>query len=106
MKLFYDHLTVHLNDVYAQIELLEIDIKDKTELKDLVEDTTHHTVIDTILQHLPKHHHQVFLKKFHHSPHDDSLLDFLKEHIVNIEAKIVAQISQLKQKFLRDLSKP
>ena len=105
MKLFYEHLIIHLNDVYAEIEKLQIDAQDKTELKNLVEDTTHHTVMDTILQHLPKHHHHAFLEKIYHSPQDNSLLDFLKDHVTNVDEKIVASISKLKQKFLHDLSK-
>lgn len=103
MKLFYDHLTIHLNDVYAEIERLEIKTKEKKELVKLVDETTHHKVFNTILKALDNRHHQSFLKKFHQAPHDPKVLSFLKDKIEDIEDVIQATSKKLKKSLLNKM---
>ncbi|MBI2010366.1 MAG: hypothetical protein HYS86_04300 [Candidatus Chisholmbacteria bacterium] len=102
MKLFYDHLIIDLDDVYAEIEHLEVDGKTRRRLIRIVDDTTHHTVLDTILSHLAKDKHEQFLDRFHRAPHDPEHLSFLKEHIADIEEKITAKVKKVKEKLLRE----
>ncbi len=106
MHLFYDNLIIELNEVYAEIERLEIDTKEKKELAKIIDETSHHAVLDTILKHLDKSQHQTFLDHFHAAPHDQELMDFLHDKIDDLEDKITASIHELKQKFLADLKPP
>lgn len=103
MRLFYDHLIIDLDLVYAEIEHLEIEDKDKRELVKLVDEITHHTIIDTILQHVHPTHHETFLEKLHQSPHDRTHLSWLKTHQATIEAKITAAAKKLARQLLTDL---
>ena len=102
MKLFYDHLTIELEDVYVQIQQLKITDQEKHSLAKTVDETSHHHILDTILTHLDKQHHETFLHEFHATPHDTKHLSFLKREIEDIEVKIRNTISKLKEKLLRE----
>lgn len=102
MRLFYDHLIIDLHDVYAEIEHLEIDGKTRRRLIRIVDDTTHHTVLDTILSHLEPKKHEQFLDRFHRAPHDPEHLTFLKDEIADIEDKIRATAGKIKKNLLRE----
>ena len=104
MRLFYDHLLIPLHGIYAHIEHLEIDAKDKRELIQIIDSTTHHTILDVILKHLHHDHHQTFLEKIHRSPHDPQHLNWLKTHIPAIENKISQRVKQLRAELLELIS--
>lgn len=104
MKLFYDHLILDLDEVYAEIEQLEISHEKRRDLIKVVDETTHHTVIDTILSHLNKSRHEKFLHLFHEAPHDPKHLKFLKEEVEDIEEKIQETIKELKQTLLSEFT--
>src|SRR3989338_410776 len=101
MKLFYDHLIIDLEDVYAEIEHLEIDGKTRRRLIHIVDDTTHHTILDTILSHLSQDKHESFLDRFHRAPHDPEHLTFLKVEVADIEEKIKSTVQKVKKQLLR-----
>lgn len=105
MRLFYDHLIIDLDDVYAEIERLEIDGKTRRRLIRIVDDTTHHSILDTILSHLEPKKHRPFLTRFHAAPHDPKHLAFLKEHIEDIEEKIRETAKEVKTTLLREITK-
>ena len=95
MKLFYDHLLIDLHKHYAEIEHLEIDVKDKRELIKLLDETTHHTVFDVILQHLHPKHHQAFLEQVRTAPSSEKHWQFLTQEIADIETKILQAVREL-----------
>lgn len=103
MKLFYDHLLIELNDVYAEIERLEIEPEERVRLARVVDETAHHTVVGVILKHLPTKHHETFLEKLHAAPHDRKHLEFLKQEIDDIEGKITASLKELKKAISQEL---
>ena len=103
MRLFYDHLILDLDEVYAEVEQLEIQPRERRELVGLIDETTHHTVLDTILNHLDKAHHEKFLHRFHQAPHDPEHLQYLREKVDDIEEKINDAIHDLKQILLQEL---
>lgn len=103
MKLFYDHLLVELDDVYAEIERLEIDWQEKKNLKKIVDETSHHHIINAILKHLDKEHHEGFLELLHLKPHDPTVLEWLRDKIEDVEDKIRAATAELKTKFVGEL---
>ena len=101
MKLFYDHLILELDDVYAHIDRLEVSDTDKRELHQLVEETTHHTILDTILSRLDKQFHTEFLERFHSAPYDLNHLEYLKDKIADIDTHIIASARKLKTTLLK-----
>ena len=77
-KVFYDHLLL-LNEVFVEIETLEIPESEKKQLKNLVDETAHHEVLTFILDTLPQPHHEEFLTRFHQAPFDLNLVVFLAD---------------------------
>ena len=102
-KLFFDHLIV-LKEVDVFIKDNAKSSEEKEELWGLVDEIVHHKVFDLILGKLPKHHHNDFLEKFHLAPHDERLVDYLKEKIgENIEELIKAEIGELATELLGEI---
>ena len=103
-KIFYDHL-VELGKIDKQIKKVAKTSEEKEELWGLVDEIIHHKVFDVILGKLPREHHEEFLEKFHASPHDESLIDYLKEKIgQNIEELIKQEIGSLGEEILREIN--
>lgn len=100
MKLFYDHLIIHLGPVFAEIEKLKVKDIEKKRLRAIVDDTIHHTVLDTILKKLDKKHHKNFLCRFRDCPHDQKTLEYLQEKVEDIETHIQDSLLSLKDKLL------
>ena len=101
-KLFYDHL-IFLEEVEVVLSQHQLDSKDKEKIGAVIEETVHYRIMNRILTHLPKEHHQEFLEKFHQSPYDKNILVFLKEKVENIEDFIKEEIENLKKELLEDL---
>ena len=103
-KIFYDHLTLH-EEITAKLDIQHLDPQEREELVDLIDQTLHHHVLDLILTHLPREHHADFVSRLHAAPHDLSLLDYLKTHIPDIEAKISSHAAKVKKEILSDIKK-
>lgn len=102
-KIFYDHL-IALEDLEKELDSLEATPEEKEELWKLVDEILHHRVLGCILDRLPNDHHEEFLSKFHEAPHDEYLLDYLKEKIgENIEEIIRGEIGNLAFELLKDI---
>src|SRR3989344_6046281 len=103
-KIFYDHLLI-LEEVNLFIKRTAQTEEEREELWGLVDEIIHHKVFDVILGKLPREHHEEFLEKFHASPHDESLIDYLKEKIgQNIEELIKQEIGSLGEEILREIN--
>jgi len=103
MRLFYDHLIIEIDDVYTEIEKLEIHDLEKKSLSKIIDQTIHHSVLNKILKHLDKNDHEKFLEAFQKSPHNRKHLKFLAKRIDSFEAKIQQTITKLKKNLLADL---
>jgi hypothetical protein len=102
-KLFFDHLVV-LNEVDVFVKKTAQTKEEKEELWQLIDEIVHHRVFDTILGKLPEKHHQEFLEMFHSHPHDEGLIDYLKEKIgENIEELIRQEIGGLSSEILENI---
>lgn len=102
-KLFYDHLIV-IGEVATILDGL--DPKDRSEFLALIDETLHHHVLDVILTHLPKEHHDPFLERFHQAPHDKTLLTYLSEKTtVNIEDAITERVEEVKLQTLSAINR-
>ena len=98
---FYDNLIL-IEEITSELGESE----DREELITIIEETFHHHVLDTILTHLPRHHHEEFLSLYHQSPHDEALLDYINQRIdKDIKAEIQSLAKKLKQEILSDIRK-
>ncbi len=104
-KVFYDHLIV-LEEVEVELNKLDLDRDERRELEHLIEEMTHHRVLDRVLTHLPKQHHEEFLKRFAKTPHDPGLIEYLDDKIEeSVEEHVKDEMGKLKHEILSDLSK-
>lgn len=102
-KLFYDHLII-IEEVAAVLAGHNLTDKEREEILDIIDQTMHQEILDTILQHLPTRHHETFLVHFHAAPNDKKILDFLKENSsVDIEKKILKTANSVKKKVLKEI---
>lgn len=101
-QIFYDHLVI-LEKVEIELSSQKLSSKEKAEINQLIEESIHFRVMTRILDHLPREHHEEFLKLFQYEPHSQRLLPFLKEKVSDIEEKIKEEISLLEQELLKDI---
>jgi hypothetical protein len=90
-KIFYDHL-LDLDKVENTVKKAASSHEERMELWQLIDEIIHHRVMGCILDYLPGVHHEEFLQKFSEGPHDEKLLDYLKE---KIKEDIVALIKEV-----------
>ncbi len=104
-KIFYDHLIV-IEEITTVLDGKSITAEARQEVLSYADQTLHHHVLDVILTHLPKEHHETFLTRFHQAPHDESLLTFLKEKItVDIEKEILSEVQKVKKEIVALIEK-
>jgi len=104
-KIFYDHLTI-TQEVTVELDRYHIDVSEKEELIQLVDETMHHRILDLILRNLPQDKHEMFLTNFHKAPHDPSLLEFLKKEIsVDFEKQIADEANKIKKEILAEIKR-
>jgi hypothetical protein len=102
-KIFYDHLIV-LEELEVVIKNTAETPQEKEELWNLVDEIVHHRVLICVLDRLPIQYHQEFLGRFHEKPHDESLIDFLKEKGgQDFEEVIKKEIEALNHELLREI---
>ncbi len=105
MKLFYDHL-VMIDEVFAEIDLLEISNDEKKEMRQLIDEMAHHAVLTHVLDILPRDHHEDFLTRFHAAPHDLSIIKYLEKKIEkDIHAEIATVGNRLKKEIRKEFKK-
>jgi len=104
-KLFYDHLII-IEDITLILDKYNITKEERGKILSLIDKTLHHSILNTILSHLPKNHHEVFLNKFTSYPYDLKLLTFLKDHTeVDIEIEILNTASSVKKTILKEIER-
>lgn len=102
-KLFYDHLIL-IEEIEITLITHQVTREECEEILELVDKTMHSEIIQTILKHLPTHHHEVFLTRLHTVPHDRSIMTFLKEHtVVDIEKEILNTADRVKKGIIREI---
>lgn len=104
--LFYDHLII-IKGLDKKIKKITSSNDEMQELWHLVEEIIHHSVLHCCLCNLHEDHHQEFLEKFHKSPHDTALLEYLNQKIgKDVEKLIKVEMKKLsKELFLLNSDK-
>ncbi len=103
-KLFFDHLVV-MEQVEVHINRNSASLEEKAELWNLVDGIVQTRIMDVILTKLPSKHHDEFLEKFSNFPHDERLLEYLKEKVEDIEEEIQKEVKSLESEFVGTKSK-
>lgn len=98
-KLFYDHLVV-MEDLEIHISKLDISGREKEKMHTMIEETIHYRIMGRILEKLPKEHHAKFLETFTRFPYHYKNLEFLKEHVLDIEKQIIDEVKDLEKLLL------
>jgi hypothetical protein len=101
---FYDHIIL-IHHVHSEVEALAIPNSEKQALIDLVEETVHHHILKRILDRLHHDRHREFLDRFHASPHELALLDYLTNHVPDIEDQIKQAADEVKYDLLKTIRK-
>ena len=102
-KLFYDHLII-IEEVIILLDQKKTDVKEKEKLLAIIDDTLNHRILNIILTHLRKHHHEEFLKKIAHHPYDSGIMLFLKEKTtVDIEKEIMKTANNVKRSVIKEI---
>lgn len=100
-KLFFDHL-VTFEKIDLEIKSTVKVSEEKEELWKLVDEIVHHYVLVCVLENLPHEHHIDFLEKFHSSPYDAGLIEYLNEKTgENIEEVIISRMGILEKEILQ-----
>lgn len=103
-KLFFDNLIV-FEEVEGKIDSIAKTEEERGELWEIVDNLIHHRALGLILDKLPKPYHTEFLEKFHLAPHDDALMDYLKEKIgENIEELLRQELGNLAYELLEEFA--
>jgi len=104
-KTFADHILAK-DEIFTHIELYTKHPEQKQELINLVEEIFSHHLLDTVLTHLPKNHHDEFLEMIKKGLSDPKILKFLKEKIeIDIEKEIRKSALKLRKELLSDIQK-
>lgn len=94
-KIFYDKLIL-IDEITSELAESE----DRDELIAIIHDTFHHHILDLVLTHLPRPHHEEFLDLYRKSPHAESLIDYINQRI---DRDIKLEIQSLAQKLKKDI---
>lgn len=102
-SIFYDHF-LDLDKIGKEIKAVAKTQEEREELWGIVDELVHHQVLGCIFDHLPREHHEEFLRMFHTTPYDGSLLDYLKNKIKDdIETLIRTEIQNLQTEILEEI---
>lgn len=102
-NIFYDHLII-LPTVEAEIKSVAETEEERHELWQIVDEIIHHRILELILDMLSEEHHQEFLVRFHHAPHDIMHFQYLDERIdEDIKELLKEKIKTIEADILRDI---
>lgn len=103
-KIFYDHLIL-IEEIEFTLFTHQLTREECEEIVELIDKTMHTEIMQTILKHLPHHHHEEFLTRFHAIPHDKSLITYLNTRTaVNIEKEILKTANNVKKRVLKEIA--
>lgn len=85
-KHFYSHL-IPTEPLEYELTSLDLEVNERDELQQMVEDNLHHAILEAILDELSEEDKKIFLEHIAHDAHEKVLIH-LRGKIENIEDKI------------------
>ena len=104
MRVFYDHLVL-IQEVIVELDQHDLDLEEREELIELIDQTVHHSRLDLILSSLPQNKHREFISKFQAAPYDMALLEYLRVDTPDIETRIKNHAGKLKSDLRSEIHK-
>jgi len=101
-KAFY-HSVIDVQKIHSHLKKVGLDEKKHLQVWDLIEETIHIKILDTILAKLPEKKHQSFLEKFHKTPHDPKLLAELEKETKDLKKHIHESFVELEKEIFEDI---
>lgn len=100
-KHFYSHL-IETESLIVQLDSLDLNADEKTDLISLIDSNLHHVILDTILSELSDEDKKILL---HHVRYDnnDKIWELLNQRVDNIEEKIKKAAADLKKQLHKDI---
>jgi len=103
--LFFDHLVIK-EELDFELNSYQLTSEEREELLEIIDEILIHQILNLVLNFLPKDTHEEFTALLHQSPHDESLLEYLKNHAnPEIESEIKKHASKIKSEILSEIRK-
>lgn len=102
MAYFYSHL-IEIESIMVELDELDLSIDQRLDLASLIDETIHHTILDTILSKLSLQDKKIFLELMRQNPKDKKLMEFLINKMDNIEKEIKKTAEELKNELHEDI---
>ncbi|MFC1710302.1 hypothetical protein ACFL0F_01405 [Patescibacteria group bacterium] len=102
-KLFYDK-HVKLEKLDGEIKKIVKTEEERLEFWQIIDEIIHHKILGCIFEKLPEKHHDEFLDKYHKTPHDESIFEYLLEKIgEDIKDFIKKEVLLIEYELLEEL---
>jgi len=100
-KHFYSHL-VEFNSLHIELSKLDLSDEQEEHLKELIDSSTHHAILDAILSELSEEDKVIFLEYLAADQHM-KVWEHLLNNVDNIEEKIKKVAEDLKKELHKDI---
>lgn len=101
-KHFFSHL-IETDTLHIELDKLEMQDHEKEHVKNLIDESIYHTVLDAVLSELSEEDKKVFITHLMSDSHDD-IWDFVNNKVENIEEKIKKAADDIKKELHTDIS--
>ncbi len=100
-KHFFSHL-IEIDTLHLELDSLEMEESEKTEVRDLIEKNIYHTVLDAVLSELTEEDKKIFLSHLAEDDHEKTW-KLLNKKVENIEEKIKQAAEDVKKELHQDI---
>lgn len=102
MKQQFYSQCIQIETLYVALNDLVLTQKEKEHLKQLIDTSIYHTILDAVLSELSEEDKRMFMEKLAENNHEKTM-DFLKKRILNIEDKIKKTANDLVKELHEDI---
>lgn len=100
-KHFFSHL-IEIDSLHVELDEHNLSYVQKEEIKNLLDESIYHTVLETILSELSEEDKKLFLSHLMEDDHG-KVWEFVNGRVENIEEKIVKATEDIKEKLHKDI---
>lgn len=104
MKKHFFSYIVEVDSLHIELDALDMSEDEKKHIKELIDNSIYHTVLDTILSELNEEDKRIFLEHVLENDHS-KILEHINSKVENIEEKIVKAADELKKELYEDIKK-